>query len=113
MATKAIARRRRTVYVRRAVRRASKMTVPVAVIAGFMPLANQVILGYKEGGLSRVSDRVVSSLTGYDPAVQRWEFAYLKNGALPILGGILVHKIASRLGVNRALGRAGVPFLRI
>ncbi len=112
MAKKTIVRRR-VVYARRARRHAASFTVPVAVLAGFAPLASQAIIGYKEGGLQRLSDRVTASLTGYDPAVQRWEFAYLKNGALPILGGLLVHKLASKMGVNRALGKAGVPFIRI
>ena len=30
-----------------------------------------------------------------------------------IVGGVISHKIASFLGVNRALGRAGVPVVRV
>lgn len=30
-----------------------------------------------------------------------------------ILGGVIAHKIASKLGVNRALGRARIPFIRV
>ncbi len=113
MATKAISRTR-TVYVQRARsrRRSSGMTVPIAVLAGFMPLVNQAIIGYQEGGITRVSDRVVASLTGYDPATQKWNAAHMVHGALPITIGIVAHKIAGRLGVNRALSQAGVPFLR-
>jgi len=89
------------------------MTVSVAVAAGFLPLVNQVIIGFREGGIKRVGDRVCASLTGYDPAVERWESAYLKNGTLPIVLGVLVHKLAGKMGVNRALGNAGIPFIRI
>jgi len=89
------------------------MTVSLAVIAGLLPLANQAIIGFREGGIKRVGDRVCSSLTGYDPSVQRWEAAYLKNGTLPIVLGVLVHKLAGKLGVNRAMGNAGIPFIRI
>lgn len=89
------------------------MTVSLAVIAGLLPLANQAIQGFREGGIKRVGDRVCSSLTGYDPAVGRWEAAYLKNGLLPILLGVGVHKLAGKVGVNRAIANAGIPFLRV
>lgn len=113
MATKAIARRR-VVYVSRPrSRRKAGFTIPVAVVAGFMPLVNQALIGYREGGIQRVSDRVVASMTGYDPATQQWHASHMVHGPLPIVLGILGHKLASRLGVNRALSQAGVPFIRI
>ncbi|GAH94396.1 unnamed protein product [marine sediment metagenome] len=38
---------------------------------------------------------------------------YLRHGAYPLLGGILLHKVANKLDVNRALAKAGIPYIRI
>jgi len=96
-------------------RRHSKkgFTIPLAALAGFIPLANQAVLGWREGGIVRVGDRVTASLTGYDPATQKWNSGHLVHGPVPIMLGILTHKVASKLGVNRMLASAGVPWLRI
>lgn len=37
----------------------------------------------------------------------------LQHGTVPLMLGIIIHKIASKLGVNRKLGQAGVPIIRI
>lgn len=113
MASKALRTRRIYVTRPRARRRSSGFTAPVLVLAGFMPLVNQAVIGYREGGIQRVSDRVVASLTGYDPATQQWNAAHLVHGAVPIGLGIIGHKLASKLGVNRALAQAGIPFIRL
>lgn len=120
MATRAIARRApRRVYLRR---RSSKrsFTLPLAAIAGFVPVLNGTVQKSREhgftghdGGLSFAT----RSLTGYNydegvgPVGFYW--SHLRSGAVPILAGLLVHKAASMLGINRALGRARVPFIRL
>ncbi|GAH98844.1 unnamed protein product [marine sediment metagenome] len=38
---------------------------------------------------------------------------YMKHGLYPFLGGALLHKAANRLGVNRAIARSGIPWIRI
>jgi len=43
----------------------------------------------------------------------KFDPSLLAHGFGPLLGGFLIHKVASKLGVNRELGRAGVPILRI
>lgn len=35
------------------------------------------------------------------------------KGLWALLGGFLIHKLATKLGLNRALGRAGIPYLRV
>ena len=35
------------------------------------------------------------------------------KGLWALIGGFLIHKAASMLGLNRALGRAGIPYLRV
>jgi hypothetical protein len=43
----------------------------------------------------------------------KWMPEYLMQGVGPIVVGVFVHKLASKLGINRGLARAGVPFLRV
>lgn len=89
------------------------MTIPVAALAGFVPLTLNVINGAKTGGLNGAGFELTRGLTGYNWQAGRWEWQAMFRGLAPIVAGIAVHKIAGKLGVNRALGRAGVPFLRI
>jgi len=114
MATKAIARRRTIVrYVRRGHRSAAKMTVPLAVIGGFVPLGVRSYNGFKANGWVGGLDGISSGLTGYSVFDQKWHPEIMMQYTAPIIGGFLVHWLAGRLGVNRALGRAKVPFIRI
>ena len=99
----------------RAKRRRSKggFTVPVAVVAGFAPLGALVVNGFRTGGIDYGLKELSTYTTGYIPQENRWSFAHLARGMGPVLAGVMVHKLAGKLGINRALGRAGVPFLRI
>lgn len=99
----------------KAKRRRSKggFTVPVAVLAGFGPMATDVIHGFQTGGITSAANDLLANVTGYDARSKTWSFALLAKGMGPVLAGVMVHKLAGKLGINRALGRAGVPFLRI
>jgi len=113
MATKAVTRYR-TRFVRRPRSRSkSKTTIPLAVVAGFVPLATFAYEGYQAGGLYNAAARVAQRLTGYDSTYRVFIPAELMKGWGPILAGFGVHWLASRIGINRALGRAGVPLLRL
>ena len=35
------------------------------------------------------------------------------KGLVALIGGFLIHKLATMIGLNRALGRARIPFLRV
>jgi len=112
-ATRAVAvRRRRPAFVR-ARRRSAKMTVPLAVVAGFAPLGIRAVNGYHANGWIGAADGVTSGLSGYSVFSKKFEMDALAQGLVPIVAGFLVHWGASRLGINRALGRARVPFLRL
>jgi len=101
-------------------RRTAKMQIPLAVLAGFVPL---VYTTYKhvqwngwsgeEGGI----DIFIRSLTGFSPNQaygRSFEFKRMNWGLLPILAGIAAHKIiGGRLGVNAMLSRSGIPLIRI
>lgn len=92
-------------------RRNGGLTLPVAVIAGFAPLAVNVI--NTPGGLEPKAWMLTQALTGYDTRAQRFWFPNLMKGAIPIILGIIGHKVANKLGVNSALSRAGIPFIRV
>lgn len=110
----------RRVYVR-AKRRARKANtgVSVAVIGGFVPLVGYTLDGFNRGG-SNLTDKLRNGLRymslatiGYDFVDKKWYPGEIWKGILPVVGGVMVHKVASKLGVNRALARAGIPFLRV
>jgi len=37
----------------------------------------------------------------------------MRLGLMPLAVGVLVHKVAGRLGINRAIASTGIPFIRI
>jgi len=85
----------------------------LAVLAGFAPLGIAALDGYKYNGMSGVAKRVTMGLTGYNIEDRSWYMTEMAKVAGPILAGIVVHKMAGRLGINRALSSAGVPFIRL
>lgn len=100
---------------KRAIRRkAAGMTIPVAAVAGFLPLAGVMVTSFKQGGVELAGNNLVSNLTGYDIPSKTWSMDYMRKGTIPIVAGLLAHKIiGQKLGVNRMLARAGVPLIRI
>jgi hypothetical protein len=113
--TRAVARRRpRVITLRRAGRRAKHMTLPLAVVGGFVPMGTDIISAYKVGGVSAALGHVSLCTTGYDPADNKWKpmFAVQKLYG-PLLLGAIVHKAANRLGINRMLSSMGVPLIRV
>lgn len=117
MATKAVAVSRRPVpraFTRSfRTRRKPKFTLPLAVVAGFVPFATQVYGGYQATGVKGALNNI-GKLTGYDGnnKVRNMQ-NFRESGAPQIMIGFLVHLVAGKLGVNRMLGRLGVPYLRI
>ena len=89
------------------------MTVPVAVLAGFAPLGVAAIDGYKYNGAKGLAKRVTLGMTGYNIEDGHWYPTEMAKIAAPIVAGLVIHKLAGRFGINRALASAGVPFLRV
>lgn len=87
------------------------MTIPIGVIAGLIPVATGV--WNRRSSSQSVGDFLLSGFTGFTPSTGQFNAANLKNGLLPVTAGFAAHMIASRLGINRALGRTGIPFIRI
>lgn len=86
--------------------------LPLAVVAGFAPLAMNVY-SVSGQGVQRMMWMGTQALTGYDTDAHKWWAPNLNKGATPILIGMFIHKLASRLGINRALGSMGIPVVRI
>jgi len=93
--------------------RRKNMTLSLAMIGGFVPTALFGLQTMKEQGPEGGLKAVTMRLTGYNAWVGNWYFSELLRGWTPILAGMFAHKVANRLGINRALSRAGVPLIRI
>lgn len=112
MATKTITRyRTRTVRARR--RSRAGFTLPLGVLAGFGPLLYSTYQGFQQGGFPAAATEATFQLTGYHLMEKRFDQRVLVRGWTPILLGLVLHKLAGRLGVNRALAQAGVPIIRL
>lgn len=94
-------------------RRRGGTTIPLAIVAGFAPLASWILSGWKAGGLQGALKEGTLALTGVYTADGKFYPQYLSRGAYPILIGMAVHFLAKRFGVNRVLARAGVPLIRV
>jgi len=109
------ARARRVVRYVRSGRRGRRggFTLPLAVISGFGPMVADVIHGYQTGGIASASNDLLANVTGYDARAGKWDFSLLAKGLGPVFAGFLVHKFAGKLGINRAIAKSGIPFIRI
>lgn len=94
-------------------RRSNGFTIPVAIVAPLAMEGVETLQLVQDGNASLALDRLTQHYTGYSPNLNDWKWERLKGGAIPLMIGVLVHKLAGKFGVNRALGRAGVPFIRI
>jgi hypothetical protein len=79
------------------------------------PVAIYAMNDLKTGGFPSLLDGLSRRLTGFGTAGSGglWEPKHLASGLFPLLGGIAVHKLASKMGVNRAIAQAGIPILRV
>ncbi len=94
-------------------RRSGGMTIPLTIIAGFAPVVGGTISRLRTSGIEGASNFLLAGMTGFDKASNSWSLGNLGLGLGPILLGGLAHKIAGRMGINQALGRAKVPLLRV
>lgn len=92
-----------------------------------LPIA--VLAGAGAGMVQPIEKAIAGQITGDDGALAWVTYNYtglrkaggqyifdsngLKNGMLPLFFGVLIHKAAGMLGINRALGQAKVPIFRV
>ena len=73
-----------------------------------------LVSAYKVGGAEAAIGHVSLCTTGYDPADGKWKPSFaLQKLYGPLFLGMVVHKAASKVGINRMLAKAGVPLFRI
>lgn len=93
--------------------RSHRMTFPLAVIAGFGPTIFDGIRGAQSGGISGAVSNITYDLTGYDTNSKSWSWQGLVKGWTPIILGVMVHKAAGMIGINRMLATNRVPLIRV
>lgn len=93
-----------------------KITIPLAVVMGFAPAVLDVQRTHVTyGGYPQAIIHTGAGLFGWDTVSNKWGgFTQMKYaGTFPIILGFLVHWIAGKAGVNRMIGRMGIPLIRI
>ena len=97
-----------------------KFTLPVAVIGSMLPSLMFVVNGYRgtQGygtGFDGLTHNATEVFTGYQTDTRKWRPMdnMIPRFVGPVLLGTLVHKMANKLGVNRSLKNAGIPWVRI
>lgn len=90
-----------------------KLTIPLAVVGGLLPGVTSVITVAQQGGISAAGRSAAIFYTGFDYVTGKWGLRNMQTGLLPLAIGVGIHKLAGMLGINRALGAAGIPFIRI
>jgi len=89
----------------------TKLTIPVALVAGMLPGAWRLWAHRQD--FSTITNEAGRIYLGYDSWTGSWDFGTLRFGTLPIAIGYGVHFLAQKLGINRAIARTGLPFIRI
>lgn len=117
MAKRVVVKRSRRSWSRAKAAR-PKMTIPLAVVAGFAPVATSTYTHGRQYGITGPEGAVSEfsrTMIGIDPnnmnaGFQAWR---MKWGLLPVVIGLVVHKAAGYFGINRMIAKAGVPLIRI
>jgi len=93
--------------------RRRQTTIPLALVA---PIAGTALWAYKHHQKwSGRANLFIGAMTGFDPGYGNFNAQRMKRGLVPLIIGAIVHKFVggAPLNVNRALGAARVPFIRI
>mgnify|MGYP001585157676 CR=1 FL=1 len=95
-----------------------KMTIPLAIVAGFASPVVRTIQHGRDFGVTGPEGAVAEGtriMLGFNPysTPMKFEAFRLNYGLYPVIGGLLVHKLAGMLGINRMLARSGIPLIRI
>jgi len=102
--------------------RRRSFTVPIALVggasAGFLIKPANTWYSPAEaimkGEYKIAMNNYLTNMVGYRPDTGKFFDTEIgMKGTIALFMGALIHKGASMLGINRALGRAGVPILRI
>lgn len=107
---------RRVFVTRPRARHRAKPTIPLAIALAFVPAATRFIQNAKGEGIDYAGKRALEDFTGYRVEDGKWSLGMdhtARFGLWPVAAGIGIHMVASKLGVNRMIARAGIPLIRI
>ena len=97
---------------RKGKRRRPGFTLPIAVIGGIAGMPN--LQGAVQAGITGDFPRVGRELGGIVGVQEgRFDFNLLLKNMVPLFAGGIVHWLAGKFGINRAIGRARIPIFRI
>lgn len=109
--TKKRSRARR--YFTKAIHRAKKMQLSLAIVGGLMPGLTAIGTAATNGGW-QVAGKVAGQIyTGYDYTTGKFSTKNMQVGLMPLAVGVIIHKIAGMIGINRAIASTGLPIIRI
>lgn len=113
--TRATTKRRTTMARRKRRSRRRGFTLPMAPIAGMIPMVIRPIQALMEGNTDLALKTFAFDTIGYDIPNKKWDVARMLSNILPLIAGAAVHKYVggAPLNVNRMLAQAGVPIIRI
>lgn len=94
-------------------RKKNGFTIPIAIAAPMGYVGIRTFQEFNNVGATEAMLHLSKSFTGYDFVESKWDWWWMKGGLFPILFGAGAHKVASKLGINRVIAQAGVPWLRI
>jgi hypothetical protein len=94
-------------------RKRAGLTIPVAAIGGFVPLAINAVEEIQTRGMKDGIRATVQDIVPYNVYTGKFDASRLHVGLYPILFGMAVHMIANKVGINRMLASARVPIFRL
>lgn len=105
-------RRRRSVrrFFRARRRTHTGFKIPLAIVAGMIPVG--VGIWNRRNSPSEIATYLQEGFTGIGED-GTFNLANFRKGLLPVGAGFIAHMVASKLGVNRAIAKSGLPFIRI
>lgn len=85
--------------------------ISLGLVMGLVPVAKRLGSLYKAGGMGYLPN-IYLSFIPYDFAQKRFDPQFLSTGLYPVAAGVLLSKLATKLGVNRAIANL-VPYVKI
>ena len=93
--------------------RRAKPTVSLAVLGGFAPVLYEAAPRFMKGDAKGGIDSFVGHFTGYSPIQKNFAASRMSMGLGSVMLGMVVHKAANILGINRLIARSKIPFVRL
>jgi len=104
-------KRRKSMARRRKKSRRSKPSIPLLPV---LPVAMVAVNRVQQNGFTAVAlDGMVKDMTGYDMMAKTYSFDAAKPFLLGEAVGIIGHKVASRVGINRHIKRLTLGYFSL